>query len=815
MKNMVKVMTQFLKLILLLLIFSNSNRVSAQDVQDKLKKPETKTEDVQKVEALTLSELIPEASLLAEKSTVLEYSIGNLIDDEFINKIYKKTTDGLKNVEVNFKLLIKEESFSTNELDNVKGELEQLGQSFNEANKKLTSAIETLEKSRIEWLQYKSKWATYETLLLEQEVPEEVKITLKNAHDTIEKGLAIVIKELNILMKLQQNGYTNQSKINDLNNQILLLRQKKIVTAFEDGSIPMYSPKFFAQFDNKLWFKIKRGFNKVILPNISFLQNILVMHFFQIVITLLVIYLIRKNKSFLKSKKEFEYVINRSISAGLFFGAISVFMFQIDSKSPPIWSWLFFILSGFSFCRLISSRNIQVWKKQFVYVLVSVITVTGFFHVFNIPVVLFRLFVLIVASIGIYQLYWWKKKNRLTAKAKKYTWLFNLLIVYLCIVVVTEILGKEVLALYMYEALLKTFMILVFTYVFIKMIKVGVEGGLKFVLKENSNISEELIDKTVNRITILASILIILLGLIPRLLVFWNVHNNNAEAFDKLISIGFQIGKTNVSIGVIITAICIFYGSYILSTLVEMFLMNDNFDKKLDKGARLSIGQLVRYFLLFFGFLIAIASIGFDLTNLTIVLSALSVGIGFGLQGLVNNFVSGLILLFERPIREGDTIEVEGLWSDVKKIGLRSTTVQSFDQSDIIIPNADLVYNKVTNWTLTNQRKRLKISVGVAYGSDVALVIETLKEIGSTNTDLVKNHKPVVLFVDFADSTLNFELRVWAKDANLSMQIESDLRQEIDKRFRENNIEIAFPQRDLHIRSVDASISGLTVSEKK
>jgi small-conductance mechanosensitive channel len=170
---------------------------------------------------------------------------------------------------------------------------------------------------------------------------------------------------------------------------------------------------------------------------------------------------------------------------------------------------------------------------------------------------------------------------------------------------------------------------------------------------------------------------------------------------------------------------------------------------------------------------------------------------------LVNNFVSGLILLFERPIREGDTIEIEGLWSDVKKIGLRSTTVQTFDQSDVIIPNADLVYNKVTNWTLTNQMKRLKIAVGVAYGSDVNLVIETLKEIGTSNNDLVKFHKPIVLFVNFADSTLNFELRVWAKDAKNSMQIESDLRQEIDKRFRENNIEIAFPQRDLHIRSID------------
>jgi len=799
-------MNQFLKLFLLLLILTNSNTISAQKVLDKLKTPETKTTKVQEVEELTLSELIPEASLLAEKLIVLKNSIGGLADDESINKVYKKTAEDLKKIELDFYELKKEENVNTNELDNIKGELDQSGQSFKDINKGLTNAIETLEKSRKEWLQYKSKWSAYETLLLEQEVPEEVKITLKNVDETIEKGLTLVIDELNLLMKSQHNGYSNQSKINDLNNQILLLRQKKIVTAFEDGSIPMYSPKFFAQFDNKLWPKIKRGFGKVILPNESYFQNILWLHAFQIIITLLVIYLIRKNKSFLKSKKEFEYFYNRSISAGLFFGDMATLLFHIDSKSPPIWRLLFFMVGGFAFCRLISNRKMQDWKKQFIYVLVSVITISGFFHVFNIPVVLFRLFVFIVALIGLYKLYEWKKKNRLINKAKSYTWFFNMLSIYLWIIVFSQIFGKELLALYMYEALLKTIMILVFVYVFIKMIQAGIEAGLKIVTKRNSNTSEELIHKTVNRLTTIASILIIMLGLIPRLLVYWNVYNNNSEAVDNLMAKGFFIGETNVSIGVLIASFSILYGSYILATIVEMILMNDSFDKRMEKGARLSIAQLLRYFLLFFGFLIAIAAIGFDLTNLTIVLSALSVGIGFGLQGLVNNFVSGLILLFERPIREGDTIEIEGEWSDVKKIGLRSTRVQSFDQSDVIIPNADLIYNKVTNWTLSNKRKRLKIMVGVAYGSDVALVIETLKEIGNSNDDLVKNHKPIVLFVNFADSSLNFELRVWAKDANVALQVESDLRQEIDKRFREEKIEIAFPQRDLHLKTIEKEV---------
>ena len=799
---------QFLRLVVLL-ILTNSSELFSQQVKDILKKPDATTTESPQVEALTLSEIIPEASVLSDKLTILENSIKGLIDVSSINKKYKKVADDLKFIESNFNVLIKEEQVNTEELDILKGDLDQLGQIFYETDKALINAIQTLEKSRTEWLNYQQKWNKYESYFLTQEVPDEAKLALKNAKETIKKGLGIVIDKLNVLLKLQQNGYDNQSVINDLNNQILVLKQKKLVSAFEDGSIPMYSSKFFLQFNDKLWLKVKRGFSKVILPNESFFQNYGWLYVLQIITTLFIIYLIRKNETFLNSKKEFEFITNRSVSAGLFFGVIMILMFHIDTKSPSIWRLFLFIVGGLAFCRLISNRNSEPWKKQFNYVLVAVIIISGFFQVFNIPVPLFRIFVLMVSLIGIYKLYEWNKKNKLTTKSKKYTMFFNLLSLYLWIIVISEIIGKEVLALYMYEALLKTIIIAVFAYVFIKMIQVGIEAGLKSLSNDNSMVSsdaDELIHKTVIRVTTIIGILVIMLGVLPRILVYWNLYKEYGDAYANLMSIGFNIGKTKISLGVLIASLSIFYGSYILSTIIEMILMNNRYDKKLDKGARLSIAQLIRYFLVFFGFLIAIAAIGFDLTNFAIVLSALSVGIGFGLQGLVNNFVSGLILLFERPIREGDTIEVEGVWSDVKKIGLRSTTVQTFDQSDIIIPNADLVYNKVTNWTLSNKRKRIKILVGVAYGSNVALVIETLKEVGNSNEDLVKSYKPVVLFVNFADSTLNFELRVWAKDANISMQIESDLRQEIDKRFRENNIEIAFPQRDLHIKTIEKEI---------
>jgi small-conductance mechanosensitive channel len=195
--------------------------------------------------------------------------------------------------------------------------------------------------------------------------------------------------------------------------------------------------------------------------------------------------------------------------------------------------------------------------------------------------------------------------------------------------------------------------------------------------------------------------------------------------------------------------------------------------------------------------------LGVDLTKMTLLASALGVGIGFGLQTIVNNFVCGLILLLERPLRVGDTIELSGQPAKIAKIGLRSTTVRTPDQADMIIPNTELITNRVTNWTLTNRQARSIIPVGVAYGSDIALVMQTLKECALAHSGVLKSPEPQVLFRSFGDSSLDFELRVWVADIDTRLQVVSDLHQDIDRRFRQAGIEIPFPQRDLHVRSVE------------
>ncbi|MEJ2234741.1 MAG: mechanosensitive ion channel [Syntrophobacterales bacterium] len=221
------------------------------------------------------------------------------------------------------------------------------------------------------------------------------------------------------------------------------------------------------------------------------------------------------------------------------------------------------------------------------------------------------------------------------------------------------------------------------------------------------------------------------------------------------------------------------------------------------------MARLVHYGFIFVGFLLALVALGVQLREVTIIAGALGVGIGFGLQGIVNNFVSGLILLFERPIKVGDYIELGQQWAEIKRIGLRATIVETFNRAEVVVPNSELVSTQVINWTLSNRFIRLIIPVGVAYGSDVSLVMQTLMECAEANSMVTRVPTPKVFFLAFGESSLDFELRVWISDVENRRQVQSELHQEIDRRFRELGIEIAFPQRDLHLRSIDESTGSI------
>jgi len=378
----------------------------------------------------------------------------------------------------------------------------------------------------------------------------------------------------------------------------------------------------------------------------------------------------------------------------------------------------------------------------------------------------------------------------------------------LAFIIIAEIWGKQGRAEFLFISLLRSTASLLGFILLMHMIRGFIERivfspSLQRMVLFSGN-TDAIIRRTTRFINITLSGLIIL----PAILAIWGVYSDLSTAVKGLLALGFTIGSQRVSVGLVMVSAGILYASFLASWIVQRLLTDGGLAKhRLEKGVRVSIASLARYALIFIGFLMAIFVLGFDFTNLTIMLSALGVGIGFGLQSVATNFISGLVLLFERPVRVDDFIELEGKWAKIKDIGLRATIVQTFDQADVIIPNADLVGNRVINWTLSNRSVRLIIPVGVAYGSDISLAMETLIMCASKNSRVAKIPEPQVLFLNFGEGSLDLELRVWVLDAAERLTVKSELHQEIDRQFREAEIEISFPQRDLHLRSVDESIT--------
>ncbi|MEQ9451611.1 MAG: mechanosensitive ion channel [Pseudomonadales bacterium] len=234
----------------------------------------------------------------------------------------------------------------------------------------------------------------------------------------------------------------------------------------------------------------------------------------------------------------------------------------------------------------------------------------------------------------------------------------------------------------------------------------------------------------------------------------------------------------------------------------------------LETGTGYAVTTVVRYIIVIFGSFVVLQTLGAQWSKLQWLIAALGVGLGFGLQEIVANFVSGLVLLFERPIRIGDTVTVGDQWGTVSRIRIRATTLVDWDRREIVIPNKTFITERLVNWTLTDPITRTTIRVGVAYGSDVDLTEKLLMEVATTNEKVLVDPPPAALFLGFGDSSLNFELRIFVKSIREIVSATHEIHVAIDKIFREHGIEIAFPQRDIHFDSKPMEVHLVTPDDK-
>lgn len=663
----------------------------------------------------------------------------------------------------------------------------------------VTAAISNLSAKRKEWQAKKDQISSYDkkdvlslTLAKEQQ---------KILNETIDTALKHIEEQLKIALGVGK-------KIGDL--QITLYSAGTVLKAMDDklGAISIHqtspsilSSEFYTRINAGLFRQIYSNSKQFIVGQLKSLQknrNVVLLSLLGFSLVCLGIY---KTKNLVSASSHWYPFAVFPVATTVFIASslnAYIDMMPIKYDLPQQWEALLNILVMIAAIRLTANLIENKRWRSLLIRLVVFMAVAMVMVVLDFSKVLILLYVFYVSLVAL--VYYFYQLPATRGQAGFNAWVRRYFGIFPAAVLLFGVSGYDQFAVFLFSTMLSAivtcliiWMLYLLHFGFIDLILTILPMSL---IRENRAI----IMKSLR--PFIVSFHVILLLAIQA--VIWTFYSNLNEAMRGIFNLGFDISSLHVSPRFIFTVIFVIYGALLVSKAIQMVLLNKILPSYgAEKGVQLSITRLVHYAILTVGFLVMLRVLGFQLNQLALLGGALGVGIGFGLQAIVSNFVSGLILLFERPIKVGDTIQVGTDTGEVKNLGLRATIIQTFDNAEIVVPNSDLVTGQVTNWTLAERKVRVRIPVGVAYGTDVAKVIEILIACANANPVVLSTPKPTAFFLAFGASSLDFELRVWISEYLEKIQVLSDLNQDIESEFSFNNIEIPFPQTDLHLRSVD------------
>ncbi len=753
-----------------------------------------------------IADLIPFTTKLAERESVLQTTVNRLLDLSETEKRLSSVGQSLETIAKQFEALKSTTGYGYDHVSDLKAIIHARERSLQEAVKSLLQAISQLERWKTEWLDEKKKLKEFRESIAKDIRRDSVEPTLAKAQKSIDTALSLISEQLEVMLPVQEKALDIQAKVDSLEAEVSAMLVTTRSSVSRKSAPSMFSGKYYSEYRRELYKRLRQGLGDVQWPSKQFLEFHGWKVFLQALITFALAIGILRQRQALEAQERWRFLARRPLSTGWFVSMWLVGPFY--GPVAPMWVVILWTLGAIAAVRLLGALTSDTWGKRIFYCLAVLTVLFYVFRLISLPLPLFRLYVFIVSLIGFFVCLRQTLTRVRRGDSIFYTWLLRLSTLVLLVALISEMGGYSALASHVLEASLKTSFMVLLAWMFIFLVRGGLHVAVRSPALQRIPRFRTNQDAAVGRLTLLIGLAVFSLITVG-FLVIWRIYESPLAAMQGLLSVGFSVGSSRITFGVVIVAVTIFYASLFVSWVVQGVLFEQVFPRRsVQTGVQVSIARLVHYALIFVGLLLALVALGIDLRNITIIGGALGVGIGFGLQAIVNNFVSGLILLFERPIKVGDWVQLGEQWGEISKIGLRATVVKTFDRSEIVVPNSDLITNQVTNWTLSDRFMRITIPVGVAYGSDVPLVMQTLKQCADDSPMVVSNPTPQVLFMGFGDSSLDFQVRVWIHNVENMFAVRSELHQEVDRRFRESGIEIAFPQRDLHLRSVDESAAS-------
>ena len=683
--------------------------------------------------------------------------------------------------------------------------------------KNFSNPLKTFEEVQRTWTAEKSFWEGWGQTLLETWQQSLKSARLKAPKEAFDRTLATIqtildrnTRATSKLIKLQQTFSAQQElvagRVQSIEGAMSALRKD----IFRRNAHSLFAPEFYAQFNDELLADLKNNIDTTLRLPGDFLRSQGWVAMLQIVAILIVGILLKlRQRRPRPITQELRFLFSHPW-AGAVFLAIAFFS-GLYISPPSLWRWMQLLAGVSSATLLIVAMYRQVVIRRLIRVIAMIFVIAQSAELVGLPRPLQQAYLVgLCLAIILTCLALAQREGRSTEATRSgLTMMLYMGAILGLIGLLAGVVGFVTFTANLVDAFIGTIMVILCTNMAIRLADGGVLAFMKKDWVRGQRFVRRLGIQTTDRLQTILHVVLYSNAFVS-LFVVWNIYESLREAWISLLALEYTIGDFSLSLRMVVLLALVLYLTTLFSWILQAFIDSQFLTPKgMAFGVRSAVKRLLHYALFTIGFFIAISMAGIGIQKFALIAGALGVGIGFGLQNIVNNFISGLILLFERPIKLGDVISLEGQWGTVTKIGLRSTVVENFDRAEVIVPNADLISQKVTNWTLTSNISRVILTVGVAYGSNLTRVLSILDTAGKSHPDVLSDPEPNAIFTGFGESSIDFELRVWISDISKRLNIKSELGQEIDSRFREAGISIPFPQRDLHLRSIESNLQSM------